>query len=103
MLTKTCIKCNRKLPESEFYEEKNICKCCYKRWIREKNRITKRRPIKTVGDLIRELVSLPNDAEITLCDDIAFYNPYTVEFARVVFKGNKKYDTDEYSNTVVII
>lgn len=100
---KRCIKCNRTLPSSEFYNEKNICKCCYKRWIRRKSRINKGNPIHTVGELIRELISLPNDTEIFICDDISLYHPTTVEFIRGVFKGNKNYDTELYNNCIVIV
>lgn len=101
--TKTCIKCNRNLPKADFYEEKNICKSCYKRWVRRKARIEKGKPIRTVGDLIRELSSLPYDSQITLCTDVDFYQPTTVEFIREIYKRNKKYDIDKYNNVVVII
>ena len=67
---KKCIKCHRILPEVDFYNERNICKSCYKRWIRRKARIEKSTPIKTVGNLIRELSSLPYDSQIALCTDI---------------------------------
>ena len=100
---KKWIKCHRILPEVSFYNEKNICKSCYKRWIRRKIRIEKGAPIKTVGELIRELTSLPYDSKIALCTDIDMYQPITVEFIREIYKGNKKYDTDKYNNVVVIV
>lgn len=100
---KLCIKCKRVLSEVDFYEEKNICKSCYKRWIRRKARIEKGKPIQTIGELIRELSSLPYDSQIALCTDIDFYQPTTVEFIREVYKGNKNFDKDEYNNVVVIV
>lgn len=100
--TKVCVKCKRILSEVDFYEEKNICKSCYKRWIRRKARIEKGTSIKTVGEMIRELSSLPYDSQVTLCTDIGFYHPVTVEYIREIYKDNKKFDIDKYENTVVI-
>lgn len=100
--TRTCIKCNRNLPKTDFYEEKNICKSCYKRWIRRKARIEKGKSIRTVGDLIKELSSLPYDSKIVLCTDIGFYQPSIVEYVREIYKDNKKFDIDKYENTIVI-
>lgn len=102
-MSKVCIKCHRELPEDSFYAEKNICKCCYKRWIRRKDRIAKGTIIKTVGDLIRELSSLPLDSNIVISDDVGVYNPVIVEFVRETFKGNSKFDNEEYNNTVIIV
>lgn len=101
--TKICIKCHRTLSEIDFYDGHNICKCCYKRLIRRKARIKKGYPIKTVGELIRELASFPYDAEIALPTDIAFYQPITVEYIRELYKGNKSFDKSKYNNVVVIV
>lgn len=103
METKTCIKCHRTLPEIDFYNEHNTCKCCYKRVIRRKARIKKGYPIKTVGELIRELASFPYDTEIVLPTDVAFYQPTTVEYIRELYKGNKSFDISKYNNVVVIV
>lgn len=100
---KKCIKCHRTLPKVDFYEEKNICKACYKRWIRRKTRIDKGIPIKTVSELIRELSSLPYDSKIALCTDIKLYQPTIVEFVREIYKGNKEYDTNKYDDVIIIV
>jgi len=101
MQTKTCIRCNQTMPESEFYNHKNMCIYCYKRQARLNKRIESGKPIKTVGELMAELRSLPADAKVMLFDDIGLYRPISIEFVRHILK-NTKFDTEEYDNTVVI-
>lgn len=101
MQTKTCKNCGQTLSEDEFYKSKNMCIYCYKRKTRREKRIKESRPIRTVGELMAELRSLPADAKIFLFDEIDVYRPMSVEFIRSVLK-NTKYDTEEFDNTVVI-
>lgn len=101
MQTKVCDNCGQTLSEDEFYKTKNMCIYCYKRKVRRNRRIQSGRPIKTVGELMAELRSLPQDAKIVLFDDVDLYKPVSVEFVRTVLKDTK-YDTEEYNNTVVI-
>ena len=98
---KVCNNCGQTLSEDEFYKTKNMCIYCYKRQSRLRKRIESGRPIKTVGELMAELRSLPQDAKIVLFDDVDIYRPVSVEFVRTVLKDTK-YDTEEYNNTVVI-
>lgn len=100
-MDKVCDNCGQTLPEDEFYKTKNMCIYCYKRKVRRNRRIQSGRPIKTVGELMAELRSLPQDAKIVLFDDVDMYRPVSVEFVRTVLKDTK-YDTEEYNNTVVI-
>lgn len=102
-MSKICPNCGQVLPEDEFYKTKNMCIYCYKRKARCNKRIQAGRPIKTVAELMAELRSLPMDAKVVLCNSITVYRPLTVEFVRTEFKGDKKLDTDEYNNTIVII
>ena len=101
MQTKICDNCGQTLSEDEFYKTKNMCIYCYKRKVRRNRRIQSGRPIKTVGELMAELRSLPQDAKIVLFDNVDMYKPVSVEFVRTVLKDTK-YDTKEYNNTVVI-
>ena len=101
MQTKICKNCGQTLPEDEFYKTKNMCVYCYKRKMRREKRIKEGRPIKTVGELMAELRSLPQDAKIVLFDEVGIYSPISVEFIRSVLK-NTKYDAEEYDNTIVI-
>lgn len=78
-----------------------MCVYCYKRKVRREKRIKEGRPIKTVGELMAELRSLPQDAKIILFDDVSTYRPVSVEFVRSVLKDTK-YDVEEYNNTIVI-
>lgn len=103
MQIKICNNCGQVLSEDEFYKTKNMCIYCYKRKARLNKRIIQGKPIQTVGELIKELISLPSDAKVVLCDDITVYKPTTVEFVRSTFKGDKELDTDKYDNTVVIV
>ena len=98
---KVCNNCGHTLSEDEFYKTKNMCVYCYKRKVRREKRIEEGRPIRTVGELMAELRSLPADTKIFLFDNIDVYRPMSVEFVRSVLK-NTKYDTEEFDNTVVI-
>lgn len=100
-MEKVCNNCGQTISEDEFYKTKNMCVYCYKRKVRRNKRIQSGRPIKTVGELMVELRSLPQDAKIVLFDDVDMYKPVSVEFVRTVLKDTK-YDTKEYNNTVVI-
>lgn len=101
MQTKVCDNCGQTLSEDEFYKTKNMCIYCYKRKVRRNRRIQSGRPIKTVGELMAELRSLPQNAKIVLFDNVDMYRPVSVEFVRTVLKDTK-YNTEEYNNTVVI-
>lgn len=101
MQTKICKNCGCSFSTDEFYGSKNICIYCYKRRIRRNNRIKDGRPIKTVGELIKELISLPEDTKVFLFDDISVYRPTSVEFIRTILNGTK-YDTDEFNNSIII-
>ena len=98
---KVCNNCGHALSEDEFYKTKNMCVYCYKRKMRREKRIKEGKPIKTVGELMAELRSLPQDAKIVLFDDVDLYKPVSIEFVRAVLKDTK-YDTEEYDNTIVI-
>lgn len=100
-MEKVCNNCGQTLSEDEFYKTKNMCIYCYKRKMRREKRIETGRPIKTVGELMAELRSLPADAKVMLFDDIGLYRPISIEFVRHILK-NTKFDTEEYDNTVII-
>ena len=96
MQTKICKVCGQKLSTDEFYTSKNICIYCYKRKARLNRRIAEGKPIKTVKELINELVSLPQDAKVLLFDDIGVYRPVSIEFAKNILNDK------EYSNAIII-
>ena len=100
-MEKVCNNCGQTLSEDGFYKTKNMCIYCYKRQARLKKRIEAGRPIKTVGELIKELISLPEDTKVFLFDDISVYRPTSVEFIRSLLKDTK-YDTDEFNNSIII-